>query len=115
VSKETKYHTRYVAFRRNSWIEIFNPPARPTARFARFRTNSQTLRAARIAEASTATDPLTALILETIETTTRAAEKQAADIKDLSMKVSVLSAGGITAPVAYTNNGQPVTNAVRPA
>jgi hypothetical protein len=67
----------------------------------------QTLRAARIAEASTATDPLTALLLETIKTTTQAAEKQAADIKDLSMKVSALSASGITAPVAYTDNGQP--------
>jgi hypothetical protein len=51
-----------------------------------------TLRAARIAEASTATDPLTALLLETIKTTTQAAEKQAAEIKDLSMKVSALSA-----------------------
>jgi hypothetical protein len=73
-----------------------------------------TLRAARIAEASTATDPLTALLLETIKTTTQAAEKQAAEIKDLSMKVSALSASGITAPVAYTDNGQPVTNAVGP-
>jgi hypothetical protein len=54
-----------------------------------------TLRAARIAEASTATNPLTALLIETIKTTTRAAEKQAAEIKDLSMKVSALSASGI--------------------
>jgi hypothetical protein len=35
-----------------------------------------TLRAARIAEARTATDPLTALLLETIKTTTQAAENK---------------------------------------
>jgi hypothetical protein len=74
----------------------------------------QTLRAARIAEASTATDSLTALLLETIKTTAEAAHKQAADIKDLSTKVSALSASGITAPVIYTDNGQPATNAVGP-
>jgi hypothetical protein len=72
-----------------------------------------TLRAARIAEASTATDPLTTLLL-TIKTTTQTAEKQAADIKDLSMKIEALSASSITAPMTYTDNGQPVTNAVRP-
>jgi hypothetical protein len=73
-----------------------------------------TLIAARIAEASTTTDSLTALLLETNKTTTKAAEKQAADIKDLSMKVLALSATGITAPLAFTDNGQPVTNAVAP-
>jgi hypothetical protein len=72
----------------------------------------QTLRAARFDEACTTTDPLTALLLETIETTTQAAEKRAADVKDLSWKVSVLSTGGITAPVIQRLS---VTNAVGPS
>jgi hypothetical protein len=74
----------------------------------------QTLRAARIAEASTAADPLTSLLLETIKTTTNMAEKQAADIKELSAKVSALatSNNGTVAPVAYAESDQLVTNAV---
>jgi hypothetical protein len=74
----------------------------------------QTLRAARIAEASTAADPLTSLLLETIKTTTNMAEKQAADIKELSAKISALatSNNGTMAPVAYAESDQLVTNAV---
>jgi hypothetical protein len=78
------------------------------------RDLQQTLRAARIAEASTSADPLTSLLLETIKTTTNMAEKQAADIKELSAKVSALatSNNGTVAPVAYAENAQLVTNAV---
>jgi hypothetical protein len=74
----------------------------------------QTLKAARIAQASTTVDSLTALLLETIKTITQAAEKQAVDIEDFSSKVSALSTNGITAPVTYTDNDQPATNAVGP-
>jgi hypothetical protein len=65
------------------------------------RDLQQTLRAARIAEASTSADPLTSLLVETIKTTTNMAEKQAADMKELSAKVSALtiSNNGTVAPV----------------
>jgi hypothetical protein len=74
----------------------------------------QTLRAARIAEASTAADPLTSLLLETIKTTTNMAEKQAADIKELSAKVSALAIPNneTTAPVTYAENDNLAANAV---
>ena len=52
---------------------------------------NETVRAARIAEASNASDPLTALLLETLKTTTQSAQKQASDIKELSAKVSSLT------------------------
>jgi hypothetical protein len=78
------------------------------------RDLQQTLRAARIAEASTAADPLTSLLLETIKPTTNMAEKQAVDIKELSAKVSALatSNNGTVAPDAYAESDQLATNAV---
>lgn len=51
----------------------------------------ETIRSARIAEASTSADPLAALLTETIRATARASEKQEAQINDLTAKVMSLS------------------------
>jgi hypothetical protein len=55
------------------------------------RTLDETLKAARIAEASQASDPLTSLLMETIKVTSQAAQKQAADIAQLTKQVASLN------------------------
>jgi hypothetical protein len=78
------------------------------------RDLQQTLRAALIAKASTAADPLTSLLLETIKTTTIMAERRAADIKKLFAEVFALAIPNneTTAHTEYAENDQLVANAV---
>jgi hypothetical protein len=55
------------------------------------KTLQDTIRAARIAEASASTDPITALLIENMKTTSHIAQQQADDLKELSAKVSALT------------------------
>lgn len=70
-----------------------------------------TIDAARIAESSVATDPLTALLMENIKATSLAAEKQAADLRELSVKVSALSAAASTSASSQNVIHTPVASA----
>jgi hypothetical protein len=57
-----------------------------------------TIHAARIAEATISTDPISALLTETIKATLDASERQANRIKELTSKVGALSVTALTPP-----------------
>lgn len=74
---------------------------------------TETVRAARLAEISNNTDPLTALLLESIKNTTKAAEQQASDIKELSAKLSSLTVAPIVQQPGFACVETDTANAVR--
>jgi hypothetical protein len=65
------------------------------------KTLKAMIEAARIAETSASADPLTALLMENIKATSQAAEKQAADLKELNAKVSALTAAAAVVPAVH--------------
>jgi Retrotransposon gag protein len=78
-----------------------------------------TIKSARVAEATLSSDPISALLLEAIRVTQDSSEKQAQQIKDLTTKVSTLSAvalaplhqiESIQAPINLTGNAQTTSN-----
>ena len=73
------------------------------------KTLQDTIKAARIAEATLSTDPISALLLEAIRVTQDSSEKQAQQIKDLTTKVSTLSAATL-APLHQSESVQAPIN-----
>jgi hypothetical protein len=57
---------------------------------------AETIRLARAAEATLSTDPVTALLLENMKTTSQIADKHSQEISDLAAKVSTLTASTIS-------------------
>src|SRR5664279_304232 len=68
----------------------------------------ETLRAARIAETSLSADPITSLLMESLKSQTQENEKRAAQIDELSTKISTITAAALTpptqAPIRQTPN-----------
>jgi hypothetical protein len=72
---------------------------------------NETIRLARIAESTLSTDPVTALLLENMKNTTQIAEKQSQEIRDLTAKVSALSADTVLHQLAQKSEASAVTAA----
>jgi hypothetical protein len=68
----------------------------------------ETVRLARAAEATLSTDPVTALLLENMKTTTQIADKHSQEISDLAAKVSTLTANSITNQPALQNDSSAI-------
>jgi hypothetical protein len=72
---------------------------------------NETIRLARIAESILSTDPVTALLLENMKNTTQIAEKQSQEIRDLTAKVSALSADTVLHQLAQKSEASAVAAA----
>jgi hypothetical protein len=69
---------------------------------------AETVRLARAAEATLSTDPVTALLLENMKTTTQIADKHSQEISDLAAKVSTLTANSISNQQALQNDSSAI-------
>jgi hypothetical protein len=69
---------------------------------------AETVRLARAAEATLSTDPVTALLLENMKTTSQIADKHSQEISDLAAKVSTLTASTISNQQALQNDSSAI-------